>query len=178
MTTVVYEFRHWPKRRYAAHNFIVLHSVQCWQNVFDVHAQMLKKVNDTEIFVPLCLYSSSQYTNSRAQPDCTDCVTVWMTLTVGGLRCEVGEFWDIMWVVERSFCGIFECRYVEGRTDLVWIVERSLCGILECRYVEGRTNILQETEILTSSQFIRQIVHIHWEDQRNDSLYIGISELM
>jgi len=40
--------------------------------------------------------------------------------------------------------------------------------ILELGYVEGRTYDLQESEILTICQFIRQIVHIHWEDQRND----------
>ena len=95
--------------------------------------------------VPLCLYRRSQYINSRALTDCTDCVTVWMALTVRGLRCEVRQFWDIMSIVERS-----------------------LCGILERGYVEGRTNIVQETEILTICQFIRQIVHIYLEDQTND----------
>jgi len=40
--------------------------------------------------------------------------------------------------------------------------------ILDRGYVEGRTNVVRETEILTICQFIRQIVHIHWEDQRND----------
>jgi hypothetical protein len=55
---------------------IVLHSVLCSQNVFDVHAQMLRKASDADIFVLLCLYRSSQYINSRALTDCTDCVTV------------------------------------------------------------------------------------------------------
>jgi len=46
------------------------------QNVLNVHAQMLRKVSDTQFFVPLCLFRSSQYISSRALTDCTDCVTV------------------------------------------------------------------------------------------------------
>ena len=140
-------FRRWPKRRYAAHACIVFHRVLCSQNVFDVRAQMLRKVTDTEFFVLLCLYRSSQYINSHALTDCTDCVTVWMTLTLGGERCKVRQFWDIISVTERSFCRIFDSRYVEVRT-----------------------RILQQTEILTISQSIRQTVHFHWEDQGNDWL--------
>ena len=56
------------------------------------------------------------------------------------------------------------------------VVERSFCRILDSRYVEVRTKILQETEILTICQFIRQTVHKHWEDQGNNYLYIGIYE--
>ena len=51
-------------------------TVLCSQNVFDVHAQMLRQVSDTQFFVPICLYRSSQYNNSRALMDCTDCVTI------------------------------------------------------------------------------------------------------
>ena len=93
------------------------------------------------VLVPLCLHRSSQYTNSRALTDCTDCVTVWMALTVRGLRCEVRQFWDIMWIVERS-----------------------LCGILERGYVEGRTNIVQETEILNLSIYPLNCSHafVRW----------------
>jgi len=61
------------KSRCAAHSCIVLHSVLCSQNVFDVHAQMVRKVSDIQFFVLLCLYRSSQYINSRALTDCTDC---------------------------------------------------------------------------------------------------------
>ena len=64
------------KLRCAAHTCIVLHSVLCSQNVFDVHAQMVTKISDTQFFVLLCLYRSSQYINSRALTDCTHCVTV------------------------------------------------------------------------------------------------------
>ena len=91
---------------------------------------MLRKVSDTEFFVLLCLYRSSQYINSRALTDCTDCVTVWMTLTLRGERCKFRQFWDIISIIERSFCRIFYSRYVEVRTE-----------------------ILEETEILTISQF-------------------------
>jgi len=55
---------------------IVLHSVLCSRNVFDVHAQMLREVNDTEFFVLLRLYISSQYINSSAVRDCIERVTV------------------------------------------------------------------------------------------------------
>jgi len=89
------------------------------------------------VLVPLCLYRSSQYINSRALTEWPDCVTVWMALKVRGLRCEVRQFWDIMWIVERS-----------------------LCGILESGYVEGRTNIVQETETLTVCQSIKLLTSI------------------
>jgi len=89
------------------------------------------------VLVPLCLHRSSQYINSRALTDCTDCVTVWMVLTVRGLRCEVRQCWDIMWIVERS-----------------------LCGILERGYVEVRINILQEAEILTVCQSVKLFTSI------------------
>jgi len=39
-------------------------------------------------------------------------------------------------------------------------------------------SVLQEAEIVTICQFTYQIVHIHWEDQRNDWLYIGISDII
>ena len=152
--TFVYAVRHWPKRRYEAHTCIVLYTVLCSQNVFDVHAQMLGKLSDTEFVVLLCLYRSSLYINSRALTDCTDRVTVWMTLTLGGLRCEVRQFSDVISVIGRSFCGIFDSRYVELRTD-----------------------ILQETEILTICQFIRQTVHIHWEVREKSNSIRGYLSL-
>ena len=86
------------------------------------------------VFVLLFLYRSSQYINSRGLTDCTDCVTVWMTLTLGGCRCKVRQYSDII-SIERSYFRIFDSRYVEVRT-----------------------NILQETENLTICQFILQIV--------------------
>jgi hypothetical protein len=113
------------------------------------------KKSDTEFFVLLCLYRNSQYINIRALTDCRDCVTVWMTLTLRGLRCKFRQLSDIISITESSFYRIFERRYVEVRTK-----------------------ILQETEILTICQFIRKIVHIRWEDQGNDWLYIGISEFI
>jgi hypothetical protein len=100
------------------------------QNVFDVRAQMLMKVNDTHFFILLFMYGSSQYISSRALTDCTDCVTVWMALTLGGERCEVRQFWDIISIIERSFCRIFDSRCIKVRIK-----------------------ILQETEILTICEF-------------------------
>ena len=48
--------------------------------------------------------------------DCTDCVTIWMTLTV---RCKVGQLWDIIWIIERGFCWVFDSRYVEVMTKIL-----------------------------------------------------------
>ena len=95
------------------------------------------------VLVPLCLHRSSQYTNSRALTDCTDCVTVWMALTVRGLRCEVRQFWDIMWIVERSLCGILECGYVEGRTKVFprfWNLNGLSIYPSNCSYSLGRSD--------------------------------------
>ena len=37
---------------------------------------------------------------------------------------------------------------------------------------------MQETEICIIWHFIRRIVHIHWQDQGKDILYVGISEFV
>jgi hypothetical protein len=68
-----------------------------------------------------------------------------MTLTLREQRCKVRQFWDVIWIVEKSFCRIFENRYVEVRTK-----------------------ILQDIEICVRWHFIRHIVHIQWEDKVKD----------
>jgi len=83
--------------------------------------------------------------------DCTDCVTIWMTLTLRGWRCEVLQFLGIMSNIGRRLCWIFESRYVAIRTK-----------------------ILQETEILTICQFIRQIAHIHGKSGKRLIVYRDI----
>jgi len=71
------------------------------------------------------------------------------------MRCEVGQFLGIMSIIERKLCWIFDSRFVEIRTE-----------------------ILQDTEILTICQFIRQIAYINGKSEKRLNIYIGISEFI
>ena len=77
----------------------------------------------------------------------------------------------MVWIVDRSLCGILERGYGEGRTDIVWIVEKRLCGILERGYGEAITNILQETEILAVSQSAKLFTSIGKELLHSNCIY-------
>ena len=78
-----------------------------------------------------------------------------MTVTLRGERCKVRQFWDIISIVEKILCRIFEGRYVVVRS-----------------------NFLHETKIYVILHLIRRIVHIHWQNQGKDKLYVGISEFV
>jgi len=110
-------------------------------------------VKETSYRRDICPYLSVQKLTVYQQ-SCTEglySVTIWMTLTLRGLRCKVLQFLAIMSIIERRLCWIFDSRYVEIRRK-----------------------ILQETEILTICQFIRQIAHIHGKLKKRLTVYRDI----